>query len=164
AGRPEVDRDDHALVAARRPQRVPAVGVEARQVERRRVLGGGDGVHALGGQAPDLGGRQLRVPERHDAHGDEPAGGGPAPLPAAPNTRPEKDGNDGKHIEARMPPALMSLTRSWTSQHPGRISSNAVGSMPYSSLGRPATALSPMLGIVWPLKTQTSEPSSVRST
>ena len=36
--------------------------------------------------------------------------------------------------------------------------------MPYSSLGRPATALSPMLGMVAPLKTHTSSPSGVRTT
>ena len=66
---------------------------------------------------------------------------------AAANSRPEKPGNDGKHIEPSTPPAFMSLTRSSMSQQPGRISSKAVGSMPYSSLGRPATALSPMFGI-----------------
>ena len=36
--------------------------------------------------------------------------------------------------------------------------------MPYSSLGRPATALSPTLGISAPLNTHTSEPSSLRTT
>ena len=41
----------------------------------------------------------------------------------APNTRPLKLGNDGKHIEPRTPPAFMSLTRSAMSKHPGRISS-----------------------------------------
>ena len=58
----------------------------------------------------------------------------------------------------------MSLMRSWMSQQPGRISSKAVGSMPYSSLGRPATALSPMLGIFDPSNDHTSEPSRVRIT
>ena len=58
----------------------------------------------------------------------------------------------------------MSLTRSAMSQQPGRISSKAVGSMPYSSLGRPATALSPTLGISAPLNIHTSEPSSLRTT
>ena len=58
----------------------------------------------------------------------------------------------------------MSSMRSSTFQQPGRISSNAVGSMPYSSRGRPATALSPMLGITAPLNTQTSAPSSVWTT
>ena len=69
---------------------------------------------------------------------------------AAAKTRPENPGNDGKHIEPSTPPAFMSLMRSWTFQQPGRISSKAVGSMPYSSLGRPATALRPMLGIFGP--------------
>ena len=36
--------------------------------------------------------------------------------------------------------------------------------MPYSSGGRPATALSPMLGIALPSNTQTSLPSSMRTT
>ena len=44
----------------------------------------------------------------------------------------------------------MSLTRSWMSQQPLRIRSSAVGSMPYSSGGLPATALSPMFGISVP--------------
>ena len=82
----------------------------------------------------------------------------------AANRRPQKPGNEGKHIEPSTPPAFMSLTRSSMSQQPGRISSKAVGSMPYSSFGRPATALSPMLGMTEPSKTQTSDPSSVCST
>ena len=64
-------------------------------------------------------------------------------------------------MEASTPPAFMSLMRSSTFQQPGRISSKAVGSMPYSSLGRPATALSPMLGILAPSNIHTSEPSRV---
>ena len=31
------------------------------------------------------------------------------------NSRPENDGNDGKHMHASTPPALMSFTRSCTS-------------------------------------------------
>ncbi len=58
----------------------------------------------------------------------------------------------------------MSMIRSWTSKQPGRISSKAVGSIPYSSLGRPATAFNPMLGIRTPLKTHTSLPLANRST
>ena len=83
---------------------------------------------------------------------------------AAAKSRPEKPGKLGKHIEPRIPPASMSFTRSAMSQQPGRISSKAVGSMPYSSLGRPATALSPTLGISAPLNIHTSEPSSLRTT
>ena len=51
-----------------------------------------------------------------------------------------------RFIDARTPPAFMSFTRSWMSWQPMRISENAVGSMPYSSGGRPDTALRPMLG------------------
>ncbi len=58
----------------------------------------------------------------------------------------------------------MSLMRSWMSKQPGRISSKEVGSIPYSSRGRPATALSPMLGMVAPLKVHTSSPLGVRTT
>ncbi len=83
---------------------------------------------------------------------------------ATANSRPLKPGNDGKHIEPRIPPPFMSLMRSSMSQQPGRISEYAVGSMPYSSLGRPATALRPMLGIFEPSNSQTSEPSGWRST
>src|SRR5947199_205952 len=58
-------------------------------------------------------------------------------LSSAPaKRRPEKDGNDGKQMEARTPPALMSFTRSWTSQQPRRISSKDVVSIPYSSRGQ----------------------------
>jgi len=67
-------------------------------------------------------------------------------------TAPQKPAmSDGKQTEAQMPPASMSLTRSWMSKQPRRISSNEVGSMPYYSRGRPATALSPTLGMVAPL-------------
>ena len=67
-------------------------------------------------------------------------------------------------MEPNTPPAFMSLMRSWTSKHPGRISSKAVGSIPYSSLGRPATAFNPILGICVPLNTHTSLPLASRST
>lgn len=68
------------------------------------------------------------------------------------------------NIEPSTPPASMSLTRSAMSKQPGRISSNAVGSMPYSSFGRPATALSPTFGMTAPSNVQTSAPSSCRTT
>ena len=63
---------------------------------------------------------------------------------------PAEFGNDGKHIEPSTPFTSMSRTRSAMSKQPDRISSNEVGSMPYSSGGRPATALSPMFGISLP--------------
>src|SRR5262245_47552113 len=58
----------------------------------------------------------------------------------------------------------MSRTRWWMSKHPGRISVNRVGSTPYSSGGRPATALSPTLVASWPSNTQASVPSSLVTT
>ena len=63
---------------------------------------------------------------------------------------PQNWGNEGKHMDPKTPLASMSLTRSWMSQQPGLISSNEVGSMPYSSGGRPDTALSATLAISWP--------------
>src|SRR5581483_7799797 len=44
------------------------------------------------------------------------------------------------------------------------MSSNDVGSMPYSAGGRPATALSPMFGSSWPRNDKTSVPSSFVTT
>ena len=55
----------------------------------------------------------------------------------------------------------MSSIRRWTLKLPSRSCDSAVGSIPYSSGGRPATALSPMLGICWPSKTHTSVPSAL---
>ena len=46
-------------------------------------------------------------------------------------------------------------------QHPGRISSRPCGSSPYSSLGRPATALSATLGITTSRNCQESLPSGL---
>ena len=82
----------------------------------------------------------------------------------AAKSRALKPGKEGKFIELRTPPAFMSLIRSCTSKHPGRISSKAVGSTPYSSLGRPATAFNPMFGMWAPLNNHTSLPSARRST
>ena len=67
-------------------------------------------------------------------------------------------------MEAMTPLASMSRTRAWMSKQPGRISAKEVGSIPYSSTGRPATALSPMLVASLPSKRQISVPSSRRST
>ena len=143
------------------------VVVEARVAERGRVLGERDRVAALGRDAADLVGAQLGVPQHRQRHRDDAPGIAcrttrrcasrcrPATTASARSlssvpakSRPENAGNDGKHMLASTPPALMSFTRSWMSKQPGRISSNDVGLTPYSSCGRPATALSPMLGIV----------------
>ncbi len=66
------------------------------------------------------------------------------------NSWPQNWGKDGKHIDPSTPLALMSRTRSWTSKQPRRISSRELGSMPYSSGGRPTTAFRPTLGISLP--------------
>ncbi len=54
--------------------------------------------------------------------------------------------SDGKHSDAQMPATSMSAMRAWMSQQPLRISSKRAGSIVHSLLGRPTTALSPMLG------------------
>ena len=122
-----------------------------------------------------LGRHQVDVPDGHDRQRDEAAGVRAAPLVDVPvvvaleqrvaevacracalNNWPQKPGIDGKHSEPSTPFTFMSRTRSWMSYAPLRISSNAVGSKPYSSGGRPATALSPTLGIVVPSYSHTS--------
>ena len=55
----------------------------------------------------------------------------------------------------------MSRIRSWMSKHPGRISLKLVGSTPYSSGGRPATAFRPTLVASWPSNTHASVPSGL---
>ena len=62
-----------------------------------------------------------------------------------------------------MPLAFMSSMRASTFQQPLRSWSSDVGSMPYSSGGRPATAFKPTLGIWLPSNSQTSLPSVLRS-
>jgi hypothetical protein len=47
-------------------ERVPVVGVDGGQAEVRGYLGEGDGTGAAGGVAADLGGGQLRVPQRDE--------------------------------------------------------------------------------------------------
>ena len=74
---------------------------------------------------------------------------------------PQNCGNEGKHIEASTPPAFMSSTRRSTSQHPARISSKRVGSMPYSSWGRPETAFRPKFGNSTPSNSHISRPVAV---
>ena len=63
------------------------------------------------------------------------------------NTVPAKPASsDGKHTDAQIPARSMSAMRAWMSQQPLRISSKRAASMLQSSVGRPTTALSPMLG------------------
>ena len=75
------------------------------------------------------------------------------------NSSPVKPVIDAKQSEPSTPFAFMSSRRAFRFQQPRRIWPSAVGSMPYSSLGRPATALSPTFGICWFSKNQASEPS-----
>src|SRR6185503_6638712 len=77
---------------------------------------------------------------------------------------PQNCGYEGKFMEASTPLAFMSRTRSSTSKQPGRISLNRVGSTPYSSGGRPATALRPTLVASCPSNTQASVPSPLVTT
>src|ERR1035437_9962428 len=75
------------------------------------------------------------------------------------NFSPHRLGNDGKHIDASTPLAFMSRMRSWMLYVPGRSCEYAVGSIPYSSGGRPTTAFRATLGICSPCHTHTSLPS-----
>ena len=54
--------------------------VHARQAEEGRDLAEAHGAHAAVGVAPHLGRRQLGVPQRDEAQGDEPAARVAAPL------------------------------------------------------------------------------------
>ena len=54
--------------------------MDAREIEVRGDLGECDRAHATRRVATDLGGRQLRVPQRHDAERQEPAAALAAPL------------------------------------------------------------------------------------
>ena len=60
-------------VLARREERVPVAGVDARQPEVRRDLAEAHRVHAARRVAPDLGGRELGVPQRDDGQRDRGA-------------------------------------------------------------------------------------------
>ena len=93
--------------------------VDRRESELGRDLGEADRVDAPVGVAPDLGGGELGVPQRHDRQRDEPAtrvaaplldhpvvvglharrGRGPCPCPRE-NVWPQKRGNVGKQSEA----------------------------------------------------------------
>ena len=61
-------------------QPVAVLVVDARQAEVRRQLGERDRPHAPRRVASDLVGRELRVPQRHDAQRDEAAAALPGPL------------------------------------------------------------------------------------
>ena len=78
--RTDVHVDDRALVAARLPERVPVVGVQAREPERHRVLRERDRVAALLRDAAHFVGDRLRVPDRRDRERDEALGRDAAPL------------------------------------------------------------------------------------
>jgi hypothetical protein len=68
--------------------------------------------------------------------------------------------SDGKHTDAAMPARSMSAMRASMSQQPRRISSKLAASIDHSCLGRPITALRPMLGYTLPSYSQTCRPSS----
>ena len=115
------------------PERIPKVAVETRVSECGGVLGKGHRVASLGRGAPDFGRTELGVPQNRERHRDEAARVGPhhssmcqslyalstasarSLSSAAANKRPLKPGKEGKLIEARTPPAFMSLMRSCTS-------------------------------------------------
>ena len=78
--RTDVHAHDDVLVAARLPERIPVIRVDARPAELGGVLREGHRVSALGRAASDLGGQDLGVPDGRDRAGDEAARVGAAPL------------------------------------------------------------------------------------
>ena len=76
----DVDADDRALVGAGLPEGIPVRVVQARIAEGAGVVGEGDGVAALAGDAPHLAGHLLGVPDGRDRQGDEAAGMSAAPV------------------------------------------------------------------------------------
>ncbi len=78
---------------------------------------------------------------------------------------PTKPGRkDGKQTLAYTPLRSMSASRARMSHAPRRISSNRVGSKPYSVGGRPATALKPTFAISSPSQSHRWPPSSDSTT
>src|SRR6266540_4261248 len=78
--RPDVAAQDRPRVGARREQRVPRVGVDARHAEAGWVLRERDSVATLVRQPPHLGRRRVDVEERQDPARDDPLRVGAAPL------------------------------------------------------------------------------------
>ena len=68
------------VVGAGREERVPGARVDGGQAEQVGCLGERDGAEVECGQPLDLGDREVDVPQRHDAHGDEAPVGAGAPL------------------------------------------------------------------------------------
>ena len=64
---------DHALVAARLPERIPVVRVEARPAQLGGILGESHGVRALGCRPSHLGRQDLGIPDGRERQRDEPA-------------------------------------------------------------------------------------------
>ncbi len=82
----DVHADNRARLLAGGEERIPepVLVVDGRQAEIGRQLGEGNGVEAAGGVAPDLGGGQRRIPQRHEAQRDQPPSTRAAPLLAHP--------------------------------------------------------------------------------
>ena len=84
--------------------------------------------------------------------------------PASVKVRALKPAMVGKHIDARVPLAFMSRTRSCTSQQPGRSSLNEPGLKPHSSRGHPTVAAMPNgVAVLSPWNCHSSMPCSVRT-
>ena len=181
--RADVQADDRAVVLAGLPERVPVVAVEARAA---RASGFSENVTAwqpFAATRRTSAAMSSRVPDRRDRERDEPARVGAAPLVDVPvvvglqelagrcpcrssvaNSCPQKPGTTGSTASrARRWRSCRGRARGCRSSRGGSRRSESA-SMPYSSGGRPATALSPMLGISLPSNTHTSLPSSAAST
>src|SRR3954454_3031717 len=80
AARAEVDRHDGLGLGDRGPEGIPRVGVEARVVEQRGVLGERHRVASLRRGAAHLRGGEHGIPKHGQRHRDEPVGIRAAPL------------------------------------------------------------------------------------
>ncbi len=160
-----VQADDRLGLFACGEERVPRTGVQAGQTALGRQLREADRFEAAIGVAPEFLCGELRVGEPGQLQRDDPVGVGAGPdveMPVVPGAQdgeaelgvvafqkmvPAKPAiSDGKLSEAQMPARSISAMRASISQQPRRISSNRAGSMLHSCLGRPMTALRPMLG------------------
>src|SRR5680860_1579485 len=78
--RADVHAHDRSFVGARRPERVPVVGMEAREPQRHRVLREGDRVTPLLRHPPHFRGHRVRIPDGRYRQRNEPARLSAAPL------------------------------------------------------------------------------------
>ena len=126
----DVQAQHGAGLLARGEERIPVAAVDARQAEVRGDLGEADRAHTARRVALDLGGGELRVPQRDEAQRDEPTAARRRTTPrpssrctprthssassrslASRNVWPQNRGKFGKHSDACVQFASMSCSR-----------------------------------------------------